>query len=345
MGKGSGILRRLLARIDENTPEAWVVPKYDNPQWHPISKISHVERPARLIQPRSFDATNMPPEKPFSIESLQGEIISPAYGDRTVAGKYISGFDEVEFPDPIRMRGGRGFMREPTHGLWASEKNAMKTKAGQLQRLVDEGETPSLIYVAMGAQSADFSREMSRAVMQQFRPSKISDAAAKAFDDRMVALGVKGWPGTKSGKVEEALEGMKGSERWVIWQAMDKAMFKDAGFPDIGSTRVAITDPALLNVRPFSSGMAVGRPNPKVYGPGESDFTTHPSYSHQIGGKYMGILGDIPGSIMWRDWFRGRRAEGAPVGSDAKSFIGSNVTQRVDQQLVDEIEAWIAGTK
>jgi hypothetical protein len=326
-------------RIALSTPAAWRDPKYEKPQWHPISDTS-MSIPAREVSPIVQSLGVLEPERAMRIEDLQGRVLTPAYGDRTVAGANILGYDDVNFADPVRSQGGRDFMREQGTGLWASEFTPMSRKAKTVRGLLDSGEDPALVYTAMGAQSGDFSTIMRDAALAQFDPAKISDDAAKKFDDRMKALGVTSWPGTKSGKVVEAMQNMPGSTRWAVWQEMDKAAYKNAGFPDIGRTRVSITDPELLDVDPFATGLSVGRPTDFLT---NTSFAPHPSYEWQIGGGYEGRLGNIPGQLVWRDFFEGRRAAGASPAGDQRAFMmGSpEISQRADQQMIDEINAYL----
>ena len=326
-------------RIALSTPASWRDPKYSKPQWHPISDTS-MAIPANEVRPIVEQLGVLEPERAMRIEDLAGRVLTPAFGDRTIAGVNIRGFDDVNFDAPIRSQGGRDFMRETGTGLWASELTPMSRKAKAVRGLLDAGEEVSMPYTAMGAQSGDFSTIMRDTALASFDPTKITDDAAKKFDDRMVALGIKGWPGTKSGKVQEALNNMPGSTRWAVWQEMDKAGYRDAGFPDIGRTRVAITDPELLNVDPFTTGLSVGRPNTVLT---NQDFTPHPSYEWQLGGQYEGSLGNLPGQLIWRDFFEKRRSAGAAPAGDQRAFMmGSpEMTQRVDQQMIDEVNEWL----
>ena len=327
-------------RIASSTPASWRDEKYQLPQWHPISGVA-MTVPPNAMDVRVRDLGTLEGNtRPLRIEDMQGRVLTPAYGDRTIAGVNILGFDEVDFADPVRSQGGRDFMRERGTGLWASEFKPMREKSEVINRLLEAGEDPALVYTAMGAQSGDFSTIMMDAVMNQFDPRKISDDAARKFDDRMKKIGVKSWPGTKSGKVGEALRNMPGTTRWAVWQEMDKASFRDAGFPDIGRTRVSITDPELLNVDPFSTGLNVGRPEGLLT---NTMFERHPSYEYQIGGDYEGTLGNLPGQLIWRDFFEGRRASGAAPGGDQRSFMmqSPRIIQRVDQQMVDEVNEYL----
>jgi hypothetical protein len=326
-------------RIALSTPAAWRDPKYEKPQWHPISDTS-MSIPAREVSPIVQSLGVLEPERAMRIEDLQGRMLTPAYGDRTIAGANILGYDDINFADPVRSQGGRDFMREQGTGLWASEFTPMSRKAKSVRGLLDAGEDPALVYTAMGAQSGDFSTIMRDATLAQFDPTKISEDAAKKFDERMKTLGVTAWPGTKSGKVAEALQNMPGSTRWAVWQEMDKTAYKNAGFPDIGRTRVSITDPELLDVDPFATGLSVGRPTDFLT---NEAFTPHPSYEWQIGGGYEGRLGNLPGQLVWRDFFENRRGAGAAPAGDQRAFMmGSpEISQRVDQQMVDEINAYL----
>ena len=266
--------------------------------------------------------------------------MTPAYGDRAIAGKRLLGYDDVEYKNPVRSQGGRDFMRERGTGLWASEEKIMERKSKKVNELLEAGEDPLLVYTAMGAQSGDFSKIMRDAVMNQFDPSKISKKGAEIFDARMKKLGINNWSGTKSGKVSEDLEKMTGTDRWQVWQEMDKSAYRNEGFPDIGKTRVSMTDPALLDVDPFSSGLTVGRPTGLL---SNTIFDRHPSYEYQIGGDYEGSIGNIAGPIMWRDWFEAKRQAGRPARFDQRAFMMNSpeLTQRVDQQLVDEVNEYI----
>lgn len=327
-------------RIAASTPASWRDPKFEKPQWHPISSTA-MRVPATAVEPVVEVANEMVPERAMRIEDLQGRVITPAYGDRTVAGVNILGYNDIPFEQPVRSQGGRDFMREQGTGLWASELSPMSQKSKAIRGLLEQGEDPALVYTAMGAQSGDFSTIMMEAALNQFDPKQIKPAAAKKFDDRMKQLGIKSWPGTKSGKVAEAMRNMPGSTRWAVWQEMDKAGYRDAGFPDIGQTRVSITDPELLNVDPFAAGLTVGRPTGLLT---DEEFIRHPSYEWQIGGDYEGSLGNLPGPILWRDFFEARRAVGKSPAGDQRAFMMTSpqMTQRVDQQMVDEINAYLS---
>jgi hypothetical protein len=330
-------------RIDFSTPKSWRDPKFEKPQWHPVSSVS-MDRPASEVVALTDDLGLLSPEAALTIEDLQGRVLTPALGDRTIAGVNVLGYDDVIYDAPVRSQGGRDFMREAGTGLWASEKGPMQQKSNAIRGLLEAGDDPALVYTAMGAQSGDFSTIMKDAMMGQFQPDRIADDAARKFDARMEALGVKGWPGTKSGQVDEALTNMTGSDRWLVWQEMDKAAYRDAGFPDVGKTRISITDPMLLDVDPFTSGLNVGRPDAQF---GDDIFQAHPSYSHQIGGEYEGSLGNLPGQIIWRDFFDGRRMGGSSAASDQRAFMmqSPRMTQRVDQQMVDEVNEWLSGRR
>ena len=339
--KAGGLLSAMTAneRIEASTPKSWRDPKYNKPHNHPISDNAF-DVPPDQMNVMTESAGLLSPFRQRRIEDFQNRVMTPAYGDRAIAGKRLLGYDDIEYKNPVRSQGGRDFMRERGTGLWASEEKIMERKSKKVNELLEAGEDPLLVYTAMGAQSGDFSTIMRDAVMNQFDPSKISKKGAEIFDARMKKLGINNWSGTKSGKVSEDLERMSGTDRWQVWQEMDKAAYRNEGFPDIGKTRVSMTDPALLDVDSFSSGLTVGRPTGLL---SNTKFDRHPSYEYQIGGDYEGSIGNIAGPIMWRDWFEAKRQAGRPARFDQRAFMMNSpeLTQRVDQQLVDEVNEYI----
>ena len=135
---------------------------------------------------------------------------------------------------------------------------------------------------------------------------------------------------------------MNGTRRRELWQEMDKGVYRNAGFPDVGMTRLAITDPRLLEAQPFDTGLTMGRVDPS-FELTETGPDIHATYGSQIGGEYVGgLLDTVPGEMVWRDFFNARRAAGALPKSDQRAFMMTpSINQRVDQQMVDEISRYL----
>jgi len=131
---------------------------------------------------------------------------------------------------------------------------------------------------------------------------------------------------------------LTGSQRWTLWQELDRAAFRDAGLPDVGLARRAITDPRLLNSVPFDSGLTMGSMTGRLL---DNPDVPHPTYNTQIEGSYLGGIDPVAGPVMWREFFDARRMSGASTGSDQRSFLMNSprIAQKVDQQMIDEAAA------
>jgi hypothetical protein len=316
----------------------------DPRMWHPASDIK-LQRPVDEMTFGITDKGDLSPAQTIDISGLEGRVLVPAFGDRTRAGGLLTSINDEDLLRPVDLQGGADFMRSQG-GIWASEPDAMKTKAKYvLQTAQDFGDAPVLAYTAMGAQSGDFSRMMSDAVMGQLRPSMgnmIDPAAVSRFDDYVTKNVDPKWPGILSTEASDYIPAMTGSNRRLLWQEMDKGVYREAGFPDIGATRLAITDPRLVNAQPFDTGLTFGRVD--VDAPlTETTPDVHATYRSQIHGDYLGgLLGNVPGDMVWRDFFNARRAAGTSPATDQRAFMMTpSVLQKVDAQMVEEISRYL----
>jgi hypothetical protein len=309
---------------------------------------------------------SLQPRKELDIGALQGKMLIPAYGDRTYAGGALRGIGDITFSDPVNMQGGNQFMRSAGGGIWASEVSPMTTKAQFAELLKNQdGEDVRLIYTAMAGQSGDFSKMMSSATMGMVEQSKITKKAAKEYDDWVKkgtgkdAPNDPNWPGILSPDARDYVNNnMTGSKRRLLWQEMDKDKYVKSGFPNVGVIRAAITERELLTAPNFATGRSIGtmdgaarevkpRKGANTTDPTKLVFAPHDTYSHQVEGEYLGGLPqDVPGGMVWRDYFSSRRASGAKTSGDQRSFMMSPYNrQRVDQQMIDEISQYLESLK
>ena len=285
------------------------------------------------------------PEKPLDIERMVGTTLVPVPGDRTRAGFELEGIrgatKDYDFEETIDLQGGRGFMRYPDSGVWASIPSAMEKKARLAGKIAEEGGEPRLIYSSMGPQASDFSTMMSDTVMEMMKTSKITKKSANEFDNWVMDNVDPNWTGIKNSSTKEYLRGMNGSKRREIWQQMDAGDWRKKGFPEMGDARVAITDPDLLTEKTLRT-TSVGRINPTgklLTGPTR----LHDTYSSQVGGEYLGELPvGVPADILLRKFLEGRRAAGKPKGSDGRSVeFNSSMTSEFDTQMLDEVMEYV----
>ena len=321
-------------RIEASIPKVWLDPKFDKPQWNPVSNVSS-NRPEVDMAPVQVPTGTLAPERSLNLDGLLGSTLIPALGDRSVAGVNIGGVGDIQYQNLIRSLGGADFMRESGTGLWANDLKPARELAETAQRVINQGGDPLMVYAAMGPQSGDFSTMMAEAILNQIDPQRINSQVAAEFDERARQF-VPSFQGIMEPNLRERLlNDHTGSQRWALWQALDRANFRDAGLPDVGMARRAITDPRLLNVVPFDSGLTVGRMTGGLL---DNFDVSHPTYNTQIAGDYLGGMDMVAGPIVWRDFFETRRASGAPTSSDQRAFLMNSprMTQNVDQQMIDE---------
>lgn len=300
----------------------------------PLNEITRTVKPAEKLLPKKI----MSPED-FPI----GSWIIPATGDRTDAGKWLTHINGQPLSTRVRLEGGNGFMRSAAqikdNAVWASAKpgnaNAIKNKAKALME--KSGQPVHLMYSSMGDRSGDFSTMMVDALLSQVENGKITTKALKEFDDAMKSGG--DWKGLDSPTMRDDLH-KSGKLRKRLVEKMALAEHQSAGFPDMASTRVAISDPSMFMLPTGWSGHTISRlddniellRDPKV---------PHTTYPYQITGEYVGGLDyQQPRQMIWRDFHAARRKAGKPVRSDDRAFTMSNPGQRVDQKLIDTLMKW-----
>lgn len=314
--------------------------------WHPASGIK-LQQPVSEMKFDFAPGGLLAPAKNVDLSKLKGEVLVPAFGDRTIADATISSINDQKLTSPVYSQGGADFMRylEGKAG-WASEPSAMNTKAkyvADIGRKLDR--EPILGYTAMGAQAGDFSRHMADAVMGQITPDakKIIDPkAVKKYDAFVKSKIDKKWPGLLDPEAKDYIPQMTGSNRRLLWQEMDKGEYRAAGMPDIGVTRLAITEPRLRDVDPFATGLTFGqtRASSQVV---PTDPSLHATYGARLPAEYIGGLPEsVPGEMIWRDFFGGRRAAGQSPASDQRSFMMTpSINQVVDQKMIDEVSRYL----
>ena len=289
------------------------------------------------------------PEKSLSIDDLENTDLIPLIADRTAAGKTLKGVKggakDYKFENPVDLQGGRGFMRYPDTGAFASMPNVMGEQAQLAKRVAEGGGDPRLVHMSMSAEGGDFSTMMSDTVMEMMDQSDISAKDVKAFDSWVKANVDADFPGIRSANAKDYLATqVPGTRRQLMWKKLDGPEFKNKGFPVMGDARVAITDPRLLS-SPSMQGSSVTKVDTSgnlITGP----VRQHKTYSSQVGPTgadgYVGELDAVPYEILMRDFFEQRRAAGTKAGSDQRSLqMNSTFSQPVDAQMVEEVNRYL----
>ena len=321
-------------------------PKSELTVWSDLAKTKHpipVEEMRAVVTPTG----TLLPRTIVDPQSLQGSILVPAVGDRTAAGGVLRQVNDTPLANAVGLEGGPDFMRSQAqaqdNAIWASDKGVISRLVGHAQNLAETGKPVNKVYSAMGARSGDFSTMMSDALLNQIPNSKITKKTVKEFDSEMKSM-IPDWPGLMSGSVREFLA-KSGNARKDFAETVALGKYQEKGFPEIGSTRFAISEPALIGQPTGVSGYAISRVDPEK-GIIQNPSVPHTTYNTQMAGQYLGGLENhIPREVMFPSFYKTRRAQGSPTGADDRAFSMSNVSQNADQEWLDGLMGYLSGIK
>lgn len=310
------------------------------------------DRPVSEIDVR-VDAPSTPnlPRIYRSIEDFQGSILMPVYWDKSSNRGLLTGIDEIDLPNRVLLEGGPDFMVGPASqaegAILASGQSVVSGLTNRAAQLAEEtGRDVLGATITMAPDAVDFTTFMSRALAEQIPISKISKKDKKSFDEEMLKVD-KNWPGVDAPNLPDYLASVKSGIRKAFVRNMDKKPVRDAGFPSVGKTRVAVTEPDLLDVPAGQAGFAIGQfdlnapliLNPRV---------PHETYPVQAKGIYRGGLRrTYPQGLLFRDAYRGmegrtfinQKGVEVPFNEANKTYTLKTQLpgQIVDQELVDTI--------
>jgi hypothetical protein len=307
--------------------------------YHPIGE----NKLRTLVGDVDFETTPsgiLVPKRTLKPEDLEGGRIVFDAGDRAVAGQKLVRVNGIELDDPIDLRGGPDFMRYGKGSVWASDGSAVT--AINKQARGSEGDA-YFLPTLMSPISVNFNTMMADALIQQVSKMKISKKNKKLFDKKLKAIRPE-WEGLDSENAKNQLKA-NGALRKPFVELMDKAEFQNLGFPDVASTRVAITDPEYLDLPLASGGMTVGRIS-KDQPILENVIIPHPTYNTQIGGEYIGGFEvPIPRQLLAPDFYAQRRALGTDPKDDPRSFQLLKPSQEATPEWVDRLSEYIENAK
>lgn len=318
--------------------------------WHGISKV-------KLPRPISeMTATHVPTapvtEKTITPADLQGGVLLPALGDRSVAGSRLTAVGENKLPTPVEMQGGHGYMaaQSPEGAVWASAPSVASRLANVARTTAETtGKPVYMPYTAMGERAVDFSHHASDTLANMLANSAVGRKDMGSFNAAMRRADanfgkVRDWPGVQANGLADYLRQSAGDVRNKFAKTMDTRQFQEAGFPSVAEARFAVTDPRLLNAPTGSAGLSISQLDPagRVFAGG----TQHLTYPSKIAGTYQGGFGaSVPKEVMYPDMINAYRKLGYdPHQFDylmARGVKGAPVVQPANQRWVDRVSQWL----
>jgi len=305
--------------------------------WHKIGLGKKLSRP---ISEMSFtqEAVGklLPPATNINLSDLEGAAIIPASGDRTAAGRQLTQIGDIKFETPVALQGGPDFMRTHTGegAVWASDFGATKKIVNKAIEAGDLGDgRVYMVYMPMAHGATDFSAMMSDALLEQIKQTGISRDGRRFLDETIRKMRPE-WVGINSPNAKKQLS-KSGELRHAFVESMKTQAAGGYGFPDLTTTRAAITEPSLLDTTAYSGGQSVGEVIGRA-GVITEPVTPHGTYNTQIPGRYTGKFAkDVPLQTLFPDFIKGRRAERKDPTKDLRSFMLSNPIQIATPQWID----------
>lgn len=225
-------------------------------------------------------------------------------GDRSNLGR-LTHINGKKLKWPVDLHAGPKYMLEPNPGaVWANSSAHTTSFNNKIREAAKNGPVYG-VYSPMGPRAVNSSHNMFDAIMAQVEKSKISKKDAKAFDDLLkggmhspvvadrqkFASAMQGWPGVHNPKeASEFARKLPGTHRSAVVDMMDRKSWMDKGFPSVGITRAAITDPEVMKMPGNMIGHRIVQFDPDRDVAEEKAFK-HSTYQEATPGKYVG---DIP---------------------------------------------------
>jgi hypothetical protein len=319
--------------------------------WHGISKVK-LPRPIA-----EMSATHVPldvpiAEKAVSPSDLQGGVLLPALGDRSVAGSNLTAVGDTSLANAVPMQGGHGYMAamSPEGAVWASGESVASRLANAARNAVeDTGKPVYFPYTAMGERAVDFSHHVSDTLANMLANTAVGSKDIGAFNRAMKTPNanfgaIADFPGAASPQLADYLRAAPGDARNKFAKTMDTRRFQDVGFPSVAEARFAVTDPRLLNQPTGAAGLSISQLDPAA-GVITSG-TPHLTYPSKLAGEYLGGFGtSVPKEVMYPDMISAYRKLGYdPHQYDylmARGVQGAPIYQRANQRWVDSVSKWL----
>ena len=299
-----------------------------------------------------------PPRNIIMPEDLEGMVMKSHLGDRTVTDKTIESIGGVDLPEPVQSRGGVGYGSSPLTpkpNYWGSNLGASTSLQNAAEGLEEMFDMPVAgVYAAMGRDANFFNQAFADALHQQVEARDLPQDAIDHFDNAMRTLhGRKDWVGLRHPDARKQLLGTDGYPQkgagnlrsaYVI--QMDKAGYKNQGFPLLQPLMNELIEPDLANVNVGDSGYIMGQIGKDF---GLSPNANHPSYDTGIMGRVIGGFPvSVPSRVMYPDAYK--------ILDQALTKAGENYTaaqminalavrhdmyQIATPQWVDSVSEWI----
>ena len=283
-GAGADMLRDLAQGAQSNIlPQAGrsgfgaFDPRYD-PRVLEQARMQAMTRDVQL-NPNAKNAQTI------SLTSLAGMPFITSMADRTAAGGNLLGIDNVQFNRPVGLLGGQDFMFNNPGLVWSSGNapaNALMKYAAEVKSAT--GQNPIYLPYRMAPTGGDFA-QMTGETMLAYADAAMGSRQKNRLD-KSIKKFIPTWSGVSDPASVQQFRAAPDKKRKAIKAMMDRD-FRNEGGLNIGSARLAVSDPMQLAAQ--EGGLQnVG----EIFAGSPLIQSTHPAYPGGVPGKGIGTLAE-----------------------------------------------------
>jgi len=329
------------------------------------------------VQPKVKGMPKRPLKKPVNktwedfYNSAKGGTLINLGGDRSNFGT-LTHIGQEKLAWPVKLYAGPKYMLEPNPGeVWANNPTHATALKNVIRSAAEKGDVYGA-YAPMGQTSSDSAHHMFDALMAQIPNKNIEPSDAADFDQLIkggahitgsgkadVALRnsakeyLKKWPGILNAKEASKFAlTLPGNQRAAIVKAMDKGYWRDRGFPAVGVTRVAVTDPDVLGASGNLIGHRIAKLDPDAALQNIKTRMKHPTYSSPTLGEYAAdvplvprqdVLIDATKKLLGKPTVSGQIVHPYSLDAQGRSTYRKMTeeqkqTQPINQEMIDSIQ-------
>ena len=252
-------------------------PRYD-PRVQEQARMQALVRDVQL-NPNAVNAPTV------TLDQFAGRPFITSMADRTAAGGKLMGIDNVQFNRPVEMLGGQDYMFNNPGLVWSSGNvpaNALVKYANEIKQAT--GQNPIYLPWRMAPTGGDFA-QMTGETMLSYADAAMGKMQKKQLD-KSISKFIPGWSGVSDPASVQQFRDAPDAVRKAVKAMMDRD-FRDKNGLNIGSARLAVSDPAQLaaqeggiqNVGEIFAGSPVIK-------------SSHPAYPGGVQGQGLGTLAE-----------------------------------------------------
>ena len=221
----------------------------------------------------------------ISLTSLAGMPFITSMADRTAAGGSLLGIDNVQFNRPVGLLGGQDFMFNNPGLVWSSGNDpakALMKYAAEVKSAT--GQNPIYLPYRMAPTGGDFA-QMTGETMLAYADAAMGSRQKNRLD-KSIKKFIPTWSGVSDPASVQQFRAAPDKKRKAIKAMMDRD-FRNEGGLNIGSARLAVSDPMQLAAQ--EGGLQnVG----EIFAGSPLIQSTHPAYPGGVPGRGIGTLAE-----------------------------------------------------